>query len=228
MIEIEQLKKSLSIDFEINIPNLFLPKGKNIAIIGNNGAGKTTLLELILDLKKFDEGRILINADDNKKFIWKKITSSYLDEQFLIQFYTPKEYMKFCSVFYNQDFNLTLTRLKKYDDFFNFKYFNEKKLIRNYSKGNKQKIGILSTLVFKSKLVILDEPFSHLDPGSKLLLGKILKENKSTTNIVSTHNIGIISKTFDLVFLMDQGKIIGTFDLENNPINTEQLYNFFR
>lgn len=228
MIKIDKLKKKFGSEFQIDITELSFPVDKNIAIIGNNGAGKTSLLELILNLLKTDEGNIFIDGKSNNSFAWKKITSSYLDEQYLIGFYTPKEYMKFCSTFYEQDFGLTMKRLSEFDDFFRFKWFTETKLIRDYSKGNKQKIGILSTLIFDSKIVILDEPFSNLDPSSKLMLSKILRKKRGSTNVVSTHDIDFVSQTFDIVYLMDNGRVIGSYDIENDSKNNNQLYDFFK
>ena len=96
MIQIENLKKIYGGRTVLNVPGISIEKGESFGLVGNNGAGKTTLFRLILDLIRADGGRVLsLGEDVSKTEDWKSYTGSYLDEGFLIDYLTPREYFLF-------------------------------------------------------------------------------------------------------------------------------------
>lgn len=169
MITATNLIKSYNRKVVLNISDLTVNDGDIFGLVGNNGAGKTTLLRLMLDLIKADKGSIAIGGHIvSKSEEWKDYTSSYLDEGFLIDFLTPEEYFYFIAEEYGFTKELIDAKLSEFSDFFNGEILGQRrKYIRDFSKGNKQKIGIASALITDPKVLILDEPFSSLDPTSQ-------------------------------------------------------------
>src|SRR5690606_16280256 len=96
MIEIKNISKSYHSVEVLNIPELFIGKGESIGLVGNNGAGKTTLFSLILDLIQPDEGEIMLNGlQAHGHDGWKKFTTAFVDESFLVGYLSPEEYFYF-------------------------------------------------------------------------------------------------------------------------------------
>ena len=95
---------------------------------------------------------------------WKETTGAYLDESFLIDYLTPEEYFYFVGRMCNLNRQTVDERLAVYERFMNGEVMGQKKFIRNFSAGNKQKIGIISAMLHHPQLLILDEPFNFLDP----------------------------------------------------------------
>lgn len=220
-------KKAVDIhDFTIN-------SGDMLGLVGNNGAGKTTLFRLLLDLIKADGGTVKMSwntSDNNVKEVnpalnedWKQVTGAYIDDSFLIDFLTPEEYFSFIGKINGLAETETTERVSRYDKFMNGEITGQKKLIRNFSAGNKQKIGIISALINRPKLLVLDEPFNFLDPTSQNTLKHILKEYNSETHatvLVSSHNLTHTVDISSRVALLESGSIIK--DLENVDNSAEK------
>ena len=142
---------------------------------------------------------------------WKKYTGAYIDAGFLIDYLTPEEYFSFIAKIENIDIETIKQRVASYEHFMNGEILGQKKLIRDMSAGNKQKIGIISALLHTPKIVILDEPFNFLDPSSQSIFKRMLKQYQQENNatvLVSSHNI---NHTVDLcteIALLESGKII--------------------
>ena len=193
MITIKNLKKLFGETLACNIPELTINKGEIIGLVGNNGAGKTTLFRLILDLLEADDGSVeLKGVKVNDSEEWKHFTSAFIDNGFLIDFLTPEEYFTFINrVSGIKDCNID-DIAQKFEHFTGGEVFGRKILIRNLSAGNKQKVGIISTLITSPEILILDEPFNFLDPTSQNLLKKMIESyNRETgaTVIISSHNL---------------------------------------
>jgi len=204
-------------DYLLSIEELNISKGETIALVGNNGAGKTTLLRCILNLISFEEGIIEVfdnNISTNDE--WKKVTNSFLDERFLIDFLTPKEFLSFTLDAYEQTRTDDL-----WDGFLETTY--HKKLIRDLSTGNQQKTGILSAVITNPELLILDEPFANLDPGSRVKLSTLLK-SESQIQIISSHDLTEVIEIADRVLLMENGKIIRDVPCNEDTINQIRSY----
>ncbi|MBE9469059.1 MAG: ABC transporter ATP-binding protein [Bacteroidetes bacterium] len=229
-INIKNLTKEYNKKKVLNIDKLKIRSGEIFGLVGNNGAGKTTFFRLLLDLIKSDSGEILIgDIDVTKSEKWKNYTGSYLDEDFLINFLTAEEYFYFVGNIYGFTKNEINIKLKQYSKFFNNEILAQKgKYIREYSQGNKQKIGIISTFLIEPKIIILDEPFNNLDPTSQMLLVDMLKEyneiNKATI-LISSHNLNNISEICHRIIILEKGEIIK--DLSNNKYTLNELKKYF-
>ena len=107
---------------------------------------------------------------------WKPFTASFLDESFLIGYLTPEEYFYFIGDLRGQNKADVDALLSKHEEFFNGEILNNKKYLRDLSKGNQKKVGIIATLIGNPEVVVLDEPFANLDPTTVNRLKKIIKE----------------------------------------------------
>ena len=211
VIEIQNLKKSFGEKCACDIPQLSIGSGEIIGLVGNNGAGKTTLFRLLLDLLKPDQGNVTLdNIDVQQSEDWKTFTGAYIDNGFLIDFLTPEEYFEFIAKVASISKEELTERTSAFELFTGGEVFGRNALIRNLSAGNKQKVGIISALITRPKLLILDEPFNFLDPSSQNHLKHIIEEYRETTGatiIVSSHNL---THTIDIstrILLMEQGEI---------------------
>ena len=239
-LEISNLTKSFGDNTVLNIDNFKIDNGEIIGLVGNNGAGKTTLFRSILDLIKCDEGKIwmyAINKDESNETEidptssedWKAQTGAYIDEGFLIDFLTPEEYFHFIGKVNGMNNDYTDTCLEEFKTFMGDEILGQKKLIRNLSAGNKQKVGIISAMLHHPQLIILDEPFNFLDPTSQNLLKKLLVEyNRETgaTILISSHNLAHTEDISTRIALLEHGKIIK--DLDNrNADSAKELEMYF-
>lgn len=223
-ISINNLKKSFGDRTVVDIEQFNINKGEILGLVGNNGAGKTTLFRLILDLLKAESGMVTIGdinpAEDEN---WKTTTGAFIDDSFLIDFLTPEEYFAFIAKVNDITQETLQERLDGLLPLMADEILGQKKLIRDYSAGNKQKIGIISALINNPSLLILDEPFNFLDPSSQNILKKVLVEyNKQTgaTILVSSHNLQHTIEISSRIALLEQGKIIK--DLSNEAGCAEQ------
>ena len=179
MIKVDNISKLYGSTTVLQIDQLHISSGETVGIVGNNGAGKTTLFNIILDLIAPTTGQLYLkdksNQDDEA---WKKFTSAFLDESFLIQFLTPNEYFEFISGLNDSTQSNATELMRTFADFYNHEIIGVKKYIRDLSKGNQKKIGLTSTFIGEPDIIIWDEPFSNLDPSSQLRLKNIIKERK--------------------------------------------------
>lgn len=225
MIQITNLQKKFGEKIAVNIDNYTIGKGEMLGLVGNNGAGKTTLFRLILDLLQADQGEVTIN-DINvvRSEDWKSITGAYIDDGFLIDYLTPEEYFYFIGKMYGLKKEEVDERLKPFERFMNNEVLGQKKFIRNYSMGNKQKIGIISAMLHYPQLLILDEPFNFLDPSSQAVIKHLLKkysDEHQATVIISSHNLNHTVDICPRIALLEHGVIIRDIHNENNSAEKE-------
>lgn len=230
MITINHLKKAFGNTVACDVEQFKINDGEILGLVGNNGAGKTTLFRMLLDLLKPDEGDVALDGiNPAQSEEWKAATGSYIDEGFLIDFLTPEEYFAFIGKITDKTQEEVDERLKDFEKFAAGEIFGQKKLIRNLSAGNKQKVGIISALFMKPKLVILDEPFNFLDPSSQNTLKHVLTEyNKRTgaTILVSSHNLAHTIDISTRIALLEKGHIVR--DLANADGSARaELENYF-
>lgn len=230
MITIKDLKKAFGKTVACEIEQFQVNDGDILGLVGNNGAGKTTLFRMLLDLLKPDEGEVALDGiNPAQSEEWKASTGSYIDEGFLIDFLTPEEYFAFIGKITNMTQAQVDERLKDFEKLAAGEIFGQKKLIRNLSAGNKQKVGIISALFNRPKLVILDEPFNFLDPSSQNTLKHILTDyNKQTgaTILVSSHNLAHTIDISTRIVLLEKGHIVR--DLSNADGSAKaELENYF-
>jgi len=176
MITINNLSKIYETKKVLSIENLEFPKGQTIGLVGNNGAGKTTLFSLILDLIEPSSGFVSIDGEKvNESENWKNKVGAFIDETFLIGYLTPEEYFYFLGELRGQSKANVDEFLKNFTDFFNGEILNAKKYIRDLSKGNMKKVGIIGALIGTPALIILDEPFANLDPSTQIKLKNLIR-----------------------------------------------------
>ena len=230
MITINHLKKAFGNTVACDIEQFKINDGEILGLVGNNGAGKTTLFRMLLDLLKPDEGDVALDGiNPAQSEEWKAATGSYIDEGFLIDFLTPEEYFAFIGKITDKTQEEVDERLKDFEKFSAGEIFGQKKLIRNLSAGNRQKVGIISALFNNPKLVILDEPFNFLDPSSQNTLKHVLTEyNRRTgaTILVSSHNLAHTIDISTRIALLEKGHIVR--DLANADGSARaELENYF-
>ena len=225
MIIIDKLKKNFGEKIAVDIEHYEINQGDMLGLVGNNGAGKTTLFRLILDLLKADGGKVIINdIDVSQSEDWKAFTGAFIDDGFLIDYLTPEEYFYFIGKMYGLKKEEVDERLVPFERFMNGEVIGQKKLIRNYSAGNKQKIGIISAILHYPQLLILDEPFNFLDPSSQSIIKHLLKkynEEHRATVIISSHNLNHTVDVCPRIALLEHGVIIRDIMNEDNSAETE-------
>jgi ABC-2 type transport system ATP-binding protein len=227
MIKVNNLTKVYSKLTALNIPQLKIEKGESFGLIGNNGAGKTTFFCLILDIIQASTGIVLSNERDVKfSEHWKEYTGAYLDESFIIDYLTPEEYFGFIGSLHGFSREQTATRIQKYSDFFNGEVLGKKKFIRELSKGNQKKVGIAGSLLADPEILILDEPFPHLDPSSVIRLKRILKDlnDKGITLLISSHDLNHVTEVCKRIVLLEKGKIISDEETNENTLRDLEKY----
>ena len=225
MIIINKLKKNFGEKIAVDIKHYEINQGDMLGLVGNNGAGKTTLFRIMLDLLKADDGKVIINdIDVSQSEDWKSITGAFIDDGFLIDYLTPEEYFYFIGKMYGLKKEEVDERLIPFERFMSGEVIGHKKLIRNYSAGNKQKIGIISAMLLYPQLLILDEPFNFLDPSSQSIIKHLLKkynEEHQATVIISSHNLNHTVDVCPRIALLEHGVIIRDIINENNSAEKE-------
>ena len=228
MLEFKNLKKSYAGKTVVNIERLTIRNGETVGLVGNNGAGKTTLFRMLLDLIRPDSGEVLSKEENvATNDHWKNYTASYLDEGFLINYLTPEEYFIFIGSLHNLSVAHVGDYLKKYEEFFNGEILNSKKYIRDFSKGNQNKVGIAAALMQKPELLVLDEPFANLDPTTQIRLKSLLKSLKTTeklTTLISSHDLNHVTGICDRIILLEKGLIIKDFYTDENSLKELEAY----
>lgn len=229
MIQINSLSKKYGDNTVLNINALAIENGESFGLVGNNGAGKTTLFRLILDLIEANTGEVLIeNQPIARRDEWKMIVGSFLDEGFLIDYLTPEEYFNFVGKLYNKskgDIALFLDTMK---EFFNDEILGGKKLIRDLSKGNQKKVGIAAAILPEPKILILDEPFTALDPSSQIRLKRLLtdlQETKGMAMLISSHDLNHVTEVCKRIVVLEKGLIVK--DIHRSEDTLKELESYF-
>ena len=227
MIEINNITKKYSKDTVLDVLKLDIPDGQTFGLVGNNGAGKTTLFSCLLDLVKPTTGKITNNGVEVKESEeWKKFTTAFLDESFLIGYLLPEEYFYFIGELRGLRKKQIDDFLLKFEEFFNGEIIGKKKYLRDLSKGNQKKAGIVATLIGDPKVVVLDEPFANLDPSTQIRLKQIIKELSSngTTVLVSSHDLQDVTEVCKRIVLLEKGKVINDINTSNKTLSELESY----
>jgi ABC-2 type transport system ATP-binding protein len=226
MIEIFELQKVYGTHVVLSIDKLQISKNDFIGLVGNNGAGKTTMLSLILDLIKPTKGFVKSKStkvsDSND---WKNYTGSYLNEGFLIPFLSPIEFLEFIGSLNGKNSSDVKDFLKDNAPFFEQDVLSGKYL-RELSAGNKNKIGLLASFLSDPEILILDEPFSNLDPSSQSWLKSKLKElsNEGVTILISSHDLKHVTEVCNRILLLEEGRIVKDTNTSNETLIELEKY----
>ncbi|HEY1023864.1 MAG TPA: ABC transporter ATP-binding protein [Sphingobacteriaceae bacterium] len=228
MIKIKELQKVYNGVVVVNVPELNIQKGETVGLVGNNGAGKTTLFRMMLDLIRPETGEVLSrekNVAGSED--WKTYTASYLDEGFLIDYLTPEEYFYFIGSLHGLSKAEVDDQLLRYTDFFNGEILNRNKYIRDLSKGNQAKVGVVASLLQSPELLMLDEPFANIDPSTQFRLKSLIKDmsrEKNMTTIISSHDLNHVTDVCERILLMEKGKIIKDIQTDSNTLTELEEY----
>ena len=229
MIKIRNITKTYSKETVLKIDYLDINSGQTFGLVGNNGAGKTTLFSLLLDLIKPTTGEVLNNGINVRTSEdWKSFTSAFLDESFLISYLMPEEYFYFVGELRNFSKKQVDEFLKQFEDLFNGEILGGKKFIRDLSKGNQKKVGIVAALIGDPEVIILDEPFANLDPTTQIRLKKIIKtlsQKVGVTVLVSSHDLKDVTEVSDRIVLLEKGLIIK--DIKKTQKTLKDLETYF-
>ncbi|AXT61804.1 ABC transporter ATP-binding protein [Aquimarina sp. AD10] len=212
MITVHNLTKTYTGNTVLNIEHLEIQKGNSFGLVGNNGAGKTTLFSALLDLINPSTGHIENNGFNvSKSEDWKSITAAFIDETFLIGYLTAEEYFYFIGELRGQNKADVDGLLSDFEDFFHGEILGQKKYLRDLSKGNQKKVGIIAALIGTPEVIILDEPFANLDPTTQIRLKKIIKDlaaNPEVTVLVSSHDLMHVTEVCERIVVLDKGEVV--------------------
>lgn len=229
MIQVNNLSKTYNGITVLKIDSLEIKKGESFGLVGNNGAGKTTFFSLLLDLIQPSTGAIINNGIEvNSSEKWKNFTASFLDESFLIGYLTPEEYFYFIGELRGQNKADVDALLAKHEEFFNGEILKSKKYLRDLSKGNQKKVGIIATLIGNPEVIILDEPFANLDPTTQFRLKKIIKDladNPEITVLVSSHDLLHTVEVSNRIVVLNKGEVVK--DIQTSQETLRELEAFF-
>ncbi|WP_314064630.1 ABC transporter ATP-binding protein [uncultured Vagococcus sp.] len=208
MLEVKQLVKTFGDMTAVDHVSFTIPEGKILGLIGQNGAGKTTTFRLILDFLTADQGEVL----------WKgrKLT----EKDYNVIGYLPEERGLYPKISIEEQL-IYFARLRgktkkeiapKIDEWMAKFQVKGKKTdkVKALSKGNQQKVQLISTLIHEPELIILDEPFSGLDPVNAELLkdGIIELKEKGSCVIFSSHNMDNVEKICDHLIMLRDGQMV--------------------
>ena len=229
ILQAENLRKEYSGVTVLNIPALQIAKGEIWGLVGNNGAGKTTLFRCFLDLIRPSAGWVKSKGETVQgSEHWKSYTGAYLDEGFLIDYLSVEEYFDFLGKMHRLSKGDVADFIHQMSDFFNDEIIGKNKYIRDFSKGNQKKIGIAAALLGNPDVLILDEPFTNLDPSSQIRLGKMLvelNERLKTTILISSHDLMHITEVCNRIVALQKGIVM--HDLQTNENTLRELQAFF-
>ncbi len=228
MIQATNLSKKYNKNTVLSITELEIPKGQVFGLVGNNGAGKTTFFNLLLDLINPTSGSILNNEIQvNKSEDWKPFTAAFIDESFLIGYLTPEEYFYFIGELRGMNKADIDSFLKPFEEIFNEEILGKKKYLRDLSKGNQKKAGIVAALIGSPEVIILDEPFANLDPTTQIRLKKLLKdltENSKATILISSHDLGHVTEVCERIVVLDKGNVVKDIITSEETLNELETY----
>ena len=229
MISFTNVSKVYAKQAVLDILSLEIPKGQTFGLVGNNGAGKTTMFSCLLDLIKPSKGFVKNNnVNVRESEDWKSFTSAYLDESFLIGYLMPEEYFYFIGELRGVSKKEVDRFLNQFEDLFNGEILKGKKYIRDLSKGNQKKVGIVAALIGEPEVIILDEPFANLDPTTQIRLKKIIKklsQDRNITVLISSHDLQDVTEVSERIVLLEKGKVVR--DIKTSKETLKELESYF-
>lgn len=216
MIQLQNVSKKFGDKLALDRISMDIGSGTSCGYIGPNGAGKTTTVRLLTGLLMPDEGNLKIfglTFNKNKKELLSAI--GYVPESpVLYESLTPQELFALAASLRNVSFKSVSQKIEIMSKIFSFSEYL-KTPIYNLSKGTKQKIVLTLAVLFKPKLLILDEPTDGLDAKSVIILKSLLKRflHMGGTVFYSSHLLDIIETICQKVYLIDQGKICNEYQI---------------
>lgn len=194
----------------VNHLNITVKAGDIFGFIGHNGAGKSTTIKSLVGVIDFEEGEIFIDGHSVKKdpIACKRVMAYIPDNPDLYEQLTGIQYLNFVADVFKVSAKDREEQIQKYGDAFEITpYLGD--LISSYSHGMKQKVAIISAVLHKPKLLVLDEPFVGLDPKAAVVLKGIMKElcEKGSAIFFSTHVLDVAEKLCNKIAMINRGKL---------------------
>ena len=158
----------------------------------------------------------------------EELVAAYIDESFTIGYLTPDEYFEFIGELRGMNAKDISNFLEDYRDFFKDEIIGKKKFIRDLSKGNQKKVGVVGALLGNPEVIVLDEPFANLDPSSQYQLRNIIKEfskQKEKTLLISSHDLDHVADVCSRIVILDKGEVVR--DVEKTDSTLADLEEFF-
>ena len=229
MLIIENLTKNYGEKKAVDNLSLHILPGEIYGFIGHNGAGKTTTLKACCGILQYDSGEIRIDGVSmrDEPLACKRNIAYIPDNPDLYEFMTGIQYLNFISDIFGVGAEERTERIHRYADMFELTD-DLAQPISAYSHGMKQKLAIISALIHKPKLVIMDEPFVGLDPKASHLLKGIMRElcEDGSAIFFSTHVLEVAEKLCDKVAIIKAGKLVksGTMDEVKGDASLEDVF----
>ena len=218
MLEIKHYSKSYSGDKKAaDDVSLTVESGDIYGFIGHNGAGKSTTIRAVVGVLDFNEGEIFIDSHSVKDepMECKQVTAYIPDNPDLYENLTGIQYLNFIADVFGISAADRDESIKQYASAFEITDALGD-LISSYSHGMKQKVAIISALIHKPKLLVLDEPFVGLDPKASFTLKEIMRKmcDEGTAVFFSTHVLDVAEKLCNKIAIIKHGKIIASGSME--------------
>lgn len=206
-LEVKEIRKSFGEKEVLHGVSFEVESGKALGLLGRNGAGKTTTIRILMDVFHANSGEILI---DGKKFVPSEYQIGYLpEERGLYPKRTVMEQMMYLAQLRGLDKKTAETNAKRWLNRLEVAEYETRKL-ETLSKGNQQKVQLAATLVADPDIVILDEPFSGLDPVNSQILKDVVSELIADGKLVifSSHQMSYVEEFCDHIAIINQGEVV--------------------
>ena len=225
MLSIRKIDKNFDNLKAVNQISFKVERGDIYGFLGPNGAGKTTTIRMIMGIMQPDSGSILLNDNDINSMGRKNL--GYLPEdRGLYQKQKLQEILHYFGILRGMNKKDVIHKTSKWLERFNLEGQGLRK-VEELSKGNQQKIQFILALLHDPELIILDEPFTGLDPLNQLLMKEIIqeKQNEGKTIIFSTHQMEQVEKLCNNICLINNGKIVleGSLNTIRNNYSTNAV-----
>lgn len=215
ILQVDHLTKNFGSVRALDDVSFSIKEGAICGILGPNGAGKTTLLRIINGILTIDSGEVMI-LGENASIEASRNIGYMPEERGLYDTMRMEDQIMYFGMLKGGEKTRLRTVMNEYLELFNLKG-QERRRLKELSKGNQQKVQIICTLVHEPKLVILDEPFSGFDPLNGQILQQILERlrNQGSTIILSSHNMPAIEEMCSDIALIDHGHLLVADSMTN-------------
>lgn len=214
ILELKNIDKSFGETQVLKGVSFIAEGGKAFGLLGRNGAGKTTSIRILMNVFPANSGEVLI---DGKSIDYEQVGIGYLPEERGLY---PKKIIIDQLVYFAELKGMTAKNAVKAVDYWlgrlGMSEYRNKRL-DTLSKGNQQKIQLITALAHDPEIVILDEPFSGLDPVNAMLLKDVVKEQIAKGKIVlfSSHQMSYIEEFCDSIAIINGGRVVISGDLHD-------------
>lgn len=223
MLEIQDLTKKYGKYLAVDHVSFTVPSGQVGILLGPNGAGKSTIIKSIAGLLRY-QGGVGINQMPARTLEAKRIFGYVPEIPAMFDALTVREHIEYVRRAYHspiteEEIEQLLIRFELDD--------KQEKLGNQLSKGMMQKVSICCALAILPKVILLDEPMVGLDPAAIKELKEVVLElkNQGVTVLISTHMLEMVKELWDLIFIMEKGKIVGNFNKEEQKdADIEELF----